>query len=448
MSRWVVRGAGTGIVALVLLGVVPGVAAAAPSDAEVAAAQADRDAAAAEVGRLSAELATAEAAAAAASQDAQIALQDYEETQAALEAARAAEAAAQAALDQAQAELAQGRADVATFARSSYMQGTTSPGLTALLTSGGPAELVERAALLDAAGTHRVDVVGQLTVLEQQATAAEQEATASAQQAQELEVQAADQLASAQAQEIDARQQTAALVEQRAAVQEQLEAADAEVGQLAAEQEAAEQAARQQAAQQQAAQQAARPAPGAPSSGSAAPAPRPSTSTPGGGSSPSPGAGGGSPAPAPIPVPTTAGDPSGSAVQTAIDAALSQRGLDYSWGGGGKNGPSYGIPPDTGVYGFDCSGLMEYAYWQAGIAVGGTSRDQYYRFRDRTVARADLQPGDLVFWGNSSDYRSIYHVALYIGDGKVVQAPQSGDVVRVSNMWFGSQYFGAVRPTG
>jgi peptidoglycan DL-endopeptidase RipA len=134
-------------------------------------------------------------------------------------------------------------------------------------------------------------------------------------------------------------------------------------------------------------------------------------------------------------------------VQRAIAAAKSQRGLPYSWGGGNANGPTWGIPPDTDVFGFDCSGLTEYAYAQAGVRIGGTSREQYWRFRDRTVAADDLQPGDLVFWGATADYTSIYHVALYIGDGQVIQAPESEDVVRVSSMWFGSDYYGAVRPT-
>jgi cell wall-associated NlpC family hydrolase len=145
---------------------------------------------------------------------------------------------------------------------------------------------------------------------------------------------------------------------------------------------------------------------------------------------------------------TTAGAPSGSAVQTAIAAAKKQLGLPYSWGGGNSSGPTFGIPPDTAIYGFDCSGLTQYAYAQAGIQIGGTSRDQWYRFRNSTVARADLQAGDLVFWGTGSAYTTIYHVALYLGGGKVVQAPQSGDVVKISNMWYGSDYYGAVRPTG
>jgi cell wall-associated NlpC family hydrolase len=150
-----------------------------------------------------------------------------------------------------------------------------------------------------------------------------------------------------------------------------------------------------------------------------------------------------------VPVQTTTADaPSGSTVQNAIAAGKTQLGLPYSWGGGGSNGPGFGITPDTSVYGFDCSGLTQYAYAQAGIQIGGTSRDQYFRFRNQTVARADLQAGDLVFWASGSSYTSIYHVALYLGGGKVLQAPQSGDVVKISNMWYGSQYFGAVRPTG
>ncbi|TYP90535.1 C40 family peptidase [Blastococcus xanthinilyticus] len=434
--RWVLRGAGTGIAALVLLGLAPGVAAAAPSDAEVAAAQEARDAAAAEVGRLAAELAAAADEAARAGQAAQIALQDYEETRVALEAAQAAAAAAQAAVVAAQAELAAGRAEVVGFARRSYMEGSTAPAITALMSSGGPAELIERASLLEAAGTHRVDVVGRLAVLEQQATAADAQATGAADEAGRLQEQAAVQLQVAQGQEIAARQQTAAVAEQQERVEQTLAAAEAEFGELAAARAVAE-----------AAPSPAPIAPPAPSGGSGSTTPGGPSASGGGSTSTTPngGSGGGS---TPAPVPTTVGAPSESAVQTAIDAAMGQRGLPYSWGGGGSNGPGYGIPPDTAIWGFDCSGLTEYAYARAGIRIGGTSREQYDRFRHRTVARADLRAGDLVFWGSGTSHESIYHVALYLGDGTVVQAPESGDVVKVSAMWFGSDYFGAVRPTG
>ena len=106
-------------------------------------------------------------------------------------------------------------------------------------------------------------------------------------------------------------------------------------------------------------------------------------------------------------------------------------GLPYAWGGGGTNGPGPGLDPDAGVIGFDCSGLTQYAYAQAGISIPRNSRAQYAALPK--VASNALRAGDLVFWANDpSDPDTIRHVAIYLGDGKVVQAPQSGDVVKVS----------------
>ena len=120
-------------------------------------------------------------------------------------------------------------------------------------------------------------------------------------------------------------------------------------------------------------------------------------------------------------------------------------GLPYAWGGGGTRGPGPGMAPDEGVIGFDCSGLTQYAYAQAGISIPRNSRSQYAALPK--VSSDDLQAGDLVFWGtDASDPGSIVHVALYLGGGKVVQAPESGDVVKVSPMWW-RNYVGAVRPS-
>jgi cell wall-associated NlpC family hydrolase len=431
-----VRGAGTAVTALVLAGLVPGTAVAAPGDDEVAAAQTERDAAATRVGEIGAQLAQAQERVDAARRGAQIALQEYEIRQAAQEEARAAADAAAAA-----AELGRGRDQVVAFARSSYMQGSTSPGAAALVTAEGPAQLVERAALLEAAGGHRVDVVAELTVLEQRAAAADDAAQVAVQAADEAEDAAAGALASAQEQEVSARAQAAELADRREVLEAEL--AEAQEALYGAQGAAAAAAAAEAAA---AAAQALPPAPSAPSVPSTAGSSTRGTSSSGSSSSSGPSSsssGGGSP----TGTDTTAGEPTGSVVQRAIAAAKSQRGLPYSWGGGNANGPTWGIPPDTDVFGFDCSGLTEYAYAQAGVRIGGTSREQYWRFRDRTVAADDLQAGDLVFWGETANYTSIYHVALYIGGGQVIQAPESGDVVRVSSMWFGSDYYGAVRPT-
>jgi cell wall-associated NlpC family hydrolase len=105
---------------------------------------------------------------------------------------------------------------------------------------------------------------------------------------------------------------------------------------------------------------------------------------------------------------------SGSAATVAVNTALAQLGDRYVWAGAG---------PDV----FDCSGLTQYAYRAAGITLPHNSRMQS---RVGTpVARAALQPGDLVFF-----YRPIHHVAMYIGNGKVVQAPNRGDVVKISTL--------------
>ncbi|WP_246081027.1 C40 family peptidase [Modestobacter altitudinis] len=467
--RWATRLVGVAAVVATGLGVAPGTALAVPvnpSDADLSAAEQARQAAAAEVGQITAALAAAQDAAADASAAANIALQDYEEKQSAYDEARAAADAAAAAAAQADADLQGGRQEVARFARDSYKQGSTSSGALALMTSGGPSELIERAALLDAVGEQRVDVVHQLTVLEEQATAADEAARQSVTQADTLKAEAATLLVSAQDQEIAARGQEAALADQQDAVEDQLASAQQTLDSLEGQRSAAETYAQQQAAVAAAAAATTSRSTTSASSSSAASSPTSSSSSasasPSAGSSSagqsSPGTSGSSAgtgssssgsASKPAPVQdTTAGAPSGSVVQTAIAAAKTQLGLPYSWGGGGSSGPSYGIPPDTKIWGFDCSGLTQYAYAQAGVQIGGTSRDQWYRFRSNTVAKSDLQAGDLVFWGSGSSYTSIYHVALYLGGGKVVQAPQSGDVVKISSMWYGSDYYGAVRPTG
>jgi cell wall-associated NlpC family hydrolase len=120
-------------------------------------------------------------------------------------------------------------------------------------------------------------------------------------------------------------------------------------------------------------------------------------------------------------------------------------GTPYAWGGGGTRGPGPGIDPDAGVIGFDCSGLTQYAYGRAGIQIPRNSKAQYAALPK--VSSNSLQAGDLVFWGSDAgDPGSITHVALYLGGGRIVQAPQSGDVVKVSDMWW-RNYVGAVRPS-
>jgi cell wall-associated NlpC family hydrolase len=111
--------------------------------------------------------------------------------------------------------------------------------------------------------------------------------------------------------------------------------------------------------------------------------------------------------------------------QAAVDAALSQLGKPYQWGASG---------PDT----YDCSGLTSWAWAHAGVALPHNSGMQY----DATprVAESDWQPGDLLFFGDP-----IHHVAMYIGNGQMVEAPYTGAQVRI-NSAFRSDYVGAGRP--
>jgi cell wall-associated NlpC family hydrolase len=105
---------------------------------------------------------------------------------------------------------------------------------------------------------------------------------------------------------------------------------------------------------------------------------------------------------------------SSQAAQIAVDTALAQRGKPYVWAASGPGS-------------FDCSGLTAFAYHAAGIDLPHSSALQ--STMGKAVSRADLQPGDLVFF-----YSPVSHVGIYIGNGQMVHAPTTGDVVKVANL--------------
>lgn len=123
--------------------------------------------------------------------------------------------------------------------------------------------------------------------------------------------------------------------------------------------------------------------------------------------------------------------PARGGVRTVIDRALSQLGVQYVWGGGNGRGPSTGIPDAFGSpldrIGFDCSGLMLFAFNGAGVSLPRVSRNQFNA--GRQVPVSELQPGDMIFYRKGS--APIHHVALFIGDGQMVEAPYTGANVRV-----------------
>jgi cell wall-associated NlpC family hydrolase len=129
---------------------------------------------------------------------------------------------------------------------------------------------------------------------------------------------------------------------------------------------------------------------------------------------------------------TEADGPGLSAAQTRafLDAAMSREGMPYVWGG---SGPLF----------FDCSGLVQWAMRQAGIAMPRVAVDQAQT--GPLIPVTDVQPGDLLFYHTdptAPDY--ISHVAIYLGDGMMLQAPEPGMEVEVVRAVFDGGFAGAV----
>ncbi len=121
------------------------------------------------------------------------------------------------------------------------------------------------------------------------------------------------------------------------------------------------------------------------------------------------------------PLPKTAG----KGAAAAISAAKAELGKPYVYGASG---------PDS----FDCSGLTAWAWAAAGVSLPHNAAAQ--QGMGTPVDRASLAPGDLVFFGSPA-----YHVAIYLGDGLIIHAPTSGDVVKIVSLSYMSDYSGATR---
>lgn len=134
-------------------------------------------------------------------------------------------------------------------------------------------------------------------------------------------------------------------------------------------------------------------------------------------------------------------------IETVISRATSQVGVPYAWGGGDANGPTQGIR-DGGVadshgdynkVGFDCSGLVLYAFAGVGISLPHYTGYQYQK--GTKIAPSEMERGDLIFYGPSGNQ----HVAIYLGDGTMVEAPQSGQNVSITPVRQGGMAPYAVR---
>ncbi|GAB3743221.1 NlpC/P60 family protein [Amycolatopsis oliviviridis] len=397
-----------------------------PSDSEINSSKAEANAKAGDVGRLTNQLAQAESKLAQLNDDVELKME--EANKARVDAETAQDEAAQAdreaqsartESDAAQATIDKARADLDKFAAASFQQGSTIGSVWAYLTANSPKELLGRAQMLDAVGGSRLNALD--TMKRAQTDKSNKDATArkkleiaqERKRAAEAAKHEADnaQSAAQHAQDTQATQNEK-LEADKTNVEKQLFEAQQKVSGLQGQRQRYEDWKAQKAREdeeraRQAALAASRPSQG----------------------------GGGRPSSRPV-----QSAPAGASVEAAVQRALSQLGLPYAWGGGNTSGPTRGIR-DGGVadrygdymkIGFDCSGLMIYAF--AGVrALPHYSGYQYNA--GRKVPLSQMRRGDMLFWGGSA--RGIHHVAMYLGNGQMVEAPQSGLRVRVAPVRYG-----------
>lgn len=151
------------------------------------------------------------------------------------------------------------------------------------------------------------------------------------------------------------------------------------------------------------------------------------------------------------PLPASSGAWTPAIGEAVADRAIQWIGTPYAWAGGTAQGPSQGIcaggpaRQDCHVVGFDCSGLALYA-WAPYVAMDHLAATQY-GYGSVHPGITQLRPGDLTFWSTNGTAAGIHHVAIYVGNGLVIQAPNSGDIVRITPLAdVASGYFGATRP--
>ncbi|WP_232664485.1 C40 family peptidase [Pseudonocardia sp. TRM90224] len=383
-----------------------------PSDDELQRSQQGVSRQADEVARLTTQLADldsrtddVQAALAAQRESAEAALVDLQSARSAAALAKEQAAAARVETDAATVAIDHARARLDAFVTATYQQGMDTGPLGLLTGATSPEDLIARAEMNDLIARSQLAAQDGLERARVDKANADAAARAAVEEAQRREgvAQSAKATADAAVAVADqaARQHTAELAElasERVGVQRALDAAastDAGLRQQRAaftewqKRMAAEQAARERAEREAAAKRVS-------ASGSA-----------------------------------TVGRGSGS-VQRVIDRAMSQLGVQYVWGGGTGRGPTTGIPDGLGSplnrVGFDCSGLMLYAFGGAGVSLPRVSRNQFDA--GQKVPISDLRPGDMVFYKNGG--APIHHVAMFIGGGKMIEAPYTGASVRVT----------------
>ncbi|GAA3794562.1 hypothetical protein CSO01_24960 [Cellulomonas soli] len=370
------------------------------------------------------------------------------------DAAQAVSADATARSQEADAKAEEARRQLAAIARQIARSGGSADALQSLLSADGFEDVARRSGTLDRVSGKADQAVQELRAAQLVATTLSARAADAAEEAATAKAAAQTALDTAQQAQADAEDQVAAAASERDQLLTVLAAArqtSVEVERQRQDQLDAERRARTEAAAQAARLAAATPA--APATSTPATS-TPTTSTPATDGTTAPATGGsGTPAtggtttggtttppatstpePAAPSAPATGGTSRGSAAQgqAAVASAMTKLGLPYVWGG-------------VGPTGYDCSGLTSTSWRTAGVSINRTSRDQYTQVQK--ISYDQLRPGDLIFWAsNTADPSSIYHVAMYIGNGQIIEAPTYNVPVRVTSMrWSGTMPY-AGRP--
>lgn len=379
-----------------------------PSDSQVRAAQANADAKANAVGQITSRLSSAQAAlqnlqdqVELKQEDANKALVDLRQAQQAAADAQAQATAARIAAQAASRAIDQLRTQVDQFAAGSYEEGSELGSVAAYFGAKSPRDLLARQLLLNAISGSELDVLNRMQQARVQKANADSQARAALLVAQQKQAaaqaakQAADAAIRAAVAAAQAEQaQAGRLQATQADLQQQLTAAQSNVAGLKSEQAQYQNWLAEKQAEEARTARAA-------SHGTI------SASAPG-------------------------------SVAAVLRRALSAVGIIYAWGGGNAYGPTQGIH-DGGVadafgdfnkIGFDCSGLMVYAFAGAGVYLPHFSGYQYDA--GRHVPISGIQPGDMLFYSFDGTQGGIHHVTLYIGNGMMVEAYESGMPVRVT----------------
>lgn len=397
-----------------LAAATPGIALAAPSDEEIARAREAENAAKMSVAQIEVELASVKSEAEVALQKAMSAAEELNGARYSLEQATQTARQAQADADKAKADYEAGKREIASIAQTAYRDGGSSlDSIAPYLSADGLRTVETKQATLNSFSASANVKMQKVAALEQvanvmndaaiQAQAKQAEATAQVETRSAAAQSAANNARNAQAMTAARRDALVAELARKQNTTVELinqREAELEAQRQAAAAEAARQAAAAEAARQQAAAEAARRAREQQNSYTPAPAPAPSYDDDD--DTPSSGGGGGG---------------NSDAAAGAIAWAKSKLGARYVWAGEGP--------------GYDCSGLVTMAYRSQGIYLTHWSQAQYSEGTRVPVSQA--QPGDLIFW--NWDGGNIDHVAIYLGNNQIIEAPTFGVPVRITSIY-------------